>query len=264
MEWYVTGDIHGRLDRFKYYDYELKQNSDCAIIILGDASFNYFLDERDAQLKRAIVRKYKCQFYCVRGNHEARPQDIPTMQLVYDENVKGEVYVEQEYPNIKYFKDWGIYNLNGFVVLVIGGAYSVDKYYRLTAGSGWFPNEQLSKEERTLCFDEITGGQYDFVLTHACPYQWLPEDLFLPMINQGEVDKTTERFLERIRQTITYEVWLFGHYHADRIERPRVEMFYRNTEKLNDIWERWQIYKTDTTTLPWSIQKSPRFWMGNE
>jgi histidinol-phosphatase (PHP family) len=39
-----------------------------------------------------------------------------------------------------------IYNLGGKKTIVIGGAYSVDKYYRLMRGIHWFADEQPSEE----------------------------------------------------------------------------------------------------------------------
>ena len=263
MNFFITGDIHRSLSKFKYYSYEFKQHPENAVIILGDAGFNYFLDERDAELKAAITRKYKNLFYVVRGNHEARPQDVSGMQLVYDKNVGGEVYLEQDFPNIRYFKDFGEYTIGMFHCLVIGGAYSVDKFYRLTVGSGWFANEQLTEEEMNECSEMIKGKYYDFVLSHTCPREWEPVDLFLDFIDQNGVDKTMENWMTQIKDTFEYGVWLFGHYHQDRIERPYVEMFYNNTENMEAIFARWCSYET-TGEIPWHYVKAPDYYMGNE
>ena len=50
-----------------------------------------------------------------------------------------------------------IYNINGKSILVIGGAYSVDKEYRLLKGWSWFKDEQPNKEieEPTSQYREI-------------------------------------------------------------------------------------------------------------
>ena len=47
-----------------------------------------------------------------------------------------------EYPNILFARDGEIYNFNDNKVLVIGGAYSVDKFYRLRMGYKWYASEQ--------------------------------------------------------------------------------------------------------------------------
>ena len=80
------------------------------------------------------------KIYCVRGNHEERPENISSMEIYWDEIVDNYVYYEHEYPNIKYFMDGKVYYINGWKTLVIGGAYSVDKWYRLSIapkGAKW-------------------------------------------------------------------------------------------------------------------------------
>ena len=42
-----------------------------------------------------------------------------------------------------------------------------------------------------------------------------------------------------IEEAINYKVWLFGHYHADRIERPGVEQYFKSDDDLEMIFDRW-------------------------
>ena len=182
------------------------------------------------------------------------------MKLVYDENVKGEVYMQDKWPNIRYFKDWGIYTIGRFKVAVIGGAYSVDKWYRLSNNYIWFKDEQLTDEEMLQCTIDLTNQKVDFVFTHTCPICWEPSDLFLNSINQSSVDKSMELFLEELAQCFDWKIFCFGHYHADRIERPYVEQFYRDTENIEELWERWKKY-SETKELDWWLDKSENFYM---
>lgn len=58
------------------------------------------------------------------------------------------VDVEVSYPHIKYASDRAaLYTIADQLTLVIPGAYSVDKYYRLQMGWNWFPGEQLTALE---------------------------------------------------------------------------------------------------------------------
>ena len=263
--WLITGDCHGDFSRFKDYPKELQKDKYTAVIILGDAGLNWTLDENDDHMKDYLSKNYKFRIYCVRGNHEARPQDVEDMNLVYDDDVHGFVYMQDKWPNIRYFKDYGIYWIDGLRVCVIGGAYSVDKYYRLQNGYRWFKNEQLSKEEQEDCLwylRESFSDEYDLVLTHTCPISWEPTDLFLNAIDQSKVDKTMENFLERVKDSIRFNVWCFGHYHADRAERPGVEQFFITTDNLNNIIYRWKRYADETGDRDWYLVKSPNFYMG--
>lgn len=258
--WLLTGDCHGDFSRFRNYNKEIQKDPKTAIIILGDAGLNYTLQENDSHMKNYLSKTYAFRIYCVRGNHEARPQDVPDMKLVYDEDVAGEVYMEEKWPKIRYFKDYGIYQLGKYRVGVIGGAYSVDKWYRLERGAIWFDNEQLDEDERANCKALFRYELLDFMFTHTAPLSVEPTDLFLGFINQDKVDKTMEIFLQNIREETHVATWCFGHYHADRIERPYVEQFFKDTENLDDIRARWHKY-FKTRELDWWLVKSPNFYM---
>lgn len=267
--WLVRGDTHGNFSWMYNGSLDNYKPEETAIIILGDAGFNFYLNKNDEHKKKEI-NECGYTFYCVRGNHEARPSDIPGMLEVFDSEVNGYIYVQSEYLHIRYFKDYGIYNINGYSVGVIGGAYSVDKWYRLArAGyltqdyndpkkTGWFSNEQLTSEEMKAAEYLFKGKKLDFVLTHTCPYSWRPTDLFLQGVNQSTVDNSMELWMDELKDKFEWNIWLFGHYHADRLERPHVEMYFNDIDELEVIYNRWRQYDS-TGTLPWWITKSPNF-----
>ncbi len=269
----IRGDCHAY---FGWMEEALKgfDPANTSIIILGDAGLNYYLNNKDIRLKKEVNQR-GFKLYIVRGNHEARPQDIPGMKYKYDKEIDGMVWVEEEYPNIRYFKDYGIYTINDFNCLVIGGAYSVDKYYRLKRvgitdkldpgyyspkKTGWFYNEQLSSEEMERAAALAKGQNFDFIFTHTCPYSWQPKDLFLGIVDQSTVDNTMEKWMDEIKDTFNWFVWCFGHFHADRIERPYVEQYYNSIENLQIIWERWNNYSLNNHLTEWWLPKSPTFY----
>ena len=238
--WYITGDIHGKVPTSKWESVIDTPFEESAIILLGDAGFNYYLGKRDNSQKFVIQADLEgLTVYCVYGNHEERPENVPGMKFAYDENVDGMVYYEEEYPNLKYFCIWGVYQIAGYKTLVLGGAYSVDKEYRLINHWQWFSSEQMSSREKGDCFNKVERKAFDLVLSHTCPYSWQPFDLFLQGIDQSTVDNSMELWMEKFQHKITYDVWLFGHFHDDRLVRPHVEMFYTKIEDLNIIYESW-------------------------
>jgi 3-oxoacid CoA-transferase subunit A len=237
MKFYVSGDTHGNFTRFRNLD----DSETIGVIVLGDCAVNWTLDpEQDKGLKRQLTYKFpNIRWYLLRGNHDARPQNAPGMTEVYDEEVQGVVFREPQYPHINYFIDGGVYTINGHRVLTIGGAYSIDKYYRLMRGYIWHADEQLNQGERQSILNWAYGQYFDFVLTHTAPISWEPTDLFLPGLDQSNVDKTMELWLDKVKQSIHWKIWLFGHYHADRLERPGVQLMYNSIETLNEIYTRW-------------------------
>lgn len=261
MKWYVTGDTHRDFSRFKEFSEKIG-NQKCAVIILGDAGVNINKPTEDYWFKNSLQKKYpNITFYLVRGNHEERPTGVHDIHFYYDAEVDGNVWVEPAFPNIKYLADGGIYCINGLKTLVIGGAYSIDKYYRLERGLSWFASEQLTANEMANIKENVAGKDFEMVLSHTCPIDWEPTDLFLPYVSQQQVDKSMERFLQEIQTSISWNIWLFGHYHDDRLERPGVQMFYRDIESLDDIWNRWDNYWMTGQLDQWYLRKSPHFYM---
>ena len=104
------------------------------------------------------------------------------------------MYIEDEYPHILFAKDGELYDIGGQRTFVIGGAYSVDKSYRLLHGLGWWPDEQPSEEIKRRVEESLdkAGWEVDVVLTHTAPLKYEPREVFLPGINQSMVDKSTE------------------------------------------------------------------------
>ena len=81
--------------------------------------------------------------------------------------------------------------------------------------------------------------------------------MFLSFIDQSKVDNTTEKFLEVLKDNIFYKCWCFGHYHADRVELPYVEQFFTDSEDLNELVKRWEVY-SETGYLDYWIPTSPK------
>lgn len=230
---YITGDIHGDLNRI----YEIsefcrkkKTTEKDIMILVGDVGVNYYNSVKDVICKDALS-DIPITFICIRGNHEIRPENISTYKT--QERFGDEVLVEDNYPNIIWLKDGHTYDIKGKKVLAIGGAYSVDKFYRLSRGWCWFPDEQLSEQEREEIYNKVSGEHFDVVLTHTCPFSWEPTELFLPGIDQSSVDSSTEHWLEKVKDAITYDKWFFGHFHGDKKDvKAQYEMLYNKISKI--------------------------------
>ena len=257
---YIIGDIHGQIQPIEaisrtlsdYYAQTL-DNTD-TIICLGDVGANFFFNKRDIEFKEKL-KSYPCRFFLIRGNHEQRPSimaennpDKWTMDWYFENNV----WIEKEYPNIKYAMDLPyVYNINGHSTLVVPGAYSVDKYYRLANHWTWFEKEQLDEGEkdygRALC--EENDYKFDMVLSHTCPKIYMPTDLFLPTVDQNTVDKSMEEYLGELEYKLDYKLWCFGHYHHQRIypsfDNKQMAMLSQGNEIINvdKFFETNDIYK---------------------
>lgn len=212
---YCKGDFHGNFSGLKNFCARAETTTEDILIVLGDFGLNYTLKENDLWLKRALT-KIPITFLGVHGNHEERPYNVPGYKLVPSPFGAGNVWFDERFPN-QFFFDDGEYTLGDKPALVIGGAYSVDKNYRLMSGNKWFESEQISSEMKAKLLQETAGKHYNYILTHTCPTNYIPRDMFLSVIKQEEVDRSTEDFLQLIHDQITYDAWYCGHWHTDRI-----------------------------------------------
>ena len=223
---YFIGDLHGDIAPLIRLCDTAHLNQEDWVILLGDSGLNYWANKPNRmELMKQQFSKLPCKLFIIRGNHEERaailadayPEDWEV--LILKDGIFGLVYCEKKYSNIFYALDTpSVYRINDYSALVIPGAYSVDKYYRLMHGYNWYESEQLSKEEQLFGKElALLSSHYDFILSHTCPIEYEPTDLYLPMIDQSTVDKTTEWYLNDINHITKSNFHLFGHFHAFRV-----------------------------------------------
>lgn len=212
---YITGDKHGDFNDIFNFCTKYKTTREDILIVLGDAGINYFASERDYILKNSLLQ-YAITFFCVHGNHEERPENIKSYKTKEFHN--GLVSYEEDYPNILFAKDGEIYDFNDKKVLVIGGAYSIDKHTRLELGYIWYESEQPNDEIKRRVVDVLGehNNKVDIILSHTCPFKYLPYEVFLQGVDQSKVDQSTEHFLDKIESTTIYDKWYCGHFHTDK------------------------------------------------
>ena len=236
----TIGDLHGDYRPIKKLNTIKAINNNDIIICLGDFGGNFFFDYRDRNFKEKLG-KYNITYFIIRGNHEQRPgacADGSPHEWHIETFWNNKVYVENKYPYIKYALDAPakyeipIAQGKNLQTLVLPGAYSVDKYYRLANNWTWFEQEQLTEEEMAAGTALAQSQSWDLVLSHTCPICYEPTDLFIPDVDQSLVDKTMERWLGSIEYTLDYKLWCWGHFHHNR-----VYPHFNNSDRLMLAWD---------------------------
>lgn len=227
---YITGDTHRDFDRVEHLCEQSGTTKDDILIILGDAGINYSAKKSDDRLKRELSQ-LPITLFCIHGNHERRPQKMETYKRKNWHG--GTVMWEKEFPNLLFAEDGEIYDLDGYKCLVIGGAYSVDKFHRIAQGSKWWSDEQPSPEIKFKTESRLIQENYevDVVLSHTCPFRYIPIEMFLPQINQSTVDRSTEKWLGEIEKKLVYQKWYCGHWHTNKTV-DKMNFLYTNIEKF--------------------------------
>lgn len=228
---YITGDCHGDFSRLTVFNAMTKLTEDDVMIILGDAGFNICRDERE-EANKEFVNSFPFTTFCIHGNHEMRPYDIDTYKT--KQYCGGTVWYEEEYPKILFAKDGEVYDFDGLKCMVIGGAYSVDKSFRLMYRLPWFENEQPSDEIKSYVEAQLEkyGNRIDILLSHTCPYKYEPKEVFIRGVNQLMVDKSTEKWLDEIEENTEYCKWYCGHYHTSK-KIDKIQFMYEDIDVLN-------------------------------
>lgn len=223
---YITGDTHSSFKRIEKFCAQLKTQREDILIILGDAGINYSGERIDQKSKR-FLESLPITLFCIHGNHEQRPYTISSYQEKIWHN--GTVYYEEAYPHLLFAKDGEIFDLNGKQTIVIGGAYSIDKMFRLIYGYGWWADEQPSEDIKAYVEQQLEtlDWKIDVVLSHTAPLKYEPTEVFLTGIDQDQVDKSTEIWLDKIEDRLKYWKWYCGHYHTIK-KVDRLEIMYEN------------------------------------
>lgn len=221
---YITGDTHGDFDRVIEFCQKMHTSKADILIVLGDVGLNYYGGRRD-RIRKMLVEALPITMFCIHGNHEQRPETLSGYTTKSWHG--GTVWVEEGFPSILFAKDGEVYQLAGKDTLVIGGAYSVDKEYRVARGFGWWENEQPSAETKAHVEKVLEKRKWavDVVLTHTVPIRYEPTEVFLPFIDQSKVDKSTETWLGEIEARLKYDRWYCGHYHTSKTVDRMVLMF---------------------------------------
>ena len=256
--WFLIGDIHGDANPIDAFYKKIKNKLSVRaennhIIILGDFGANYALHGwRDYNLKKQLS-KYPFTYIALRGNHEARAKNVMDMFPEKWEKVSkydGEIYREKEFPRIEYLDDMPAkYKFGGYKTLAIPGAYSVDKWYRIMNKMVWYEDEQLTEKEMDLGRQIVKEeGYFDLVISHTCPSNYTPNDLFIKGIDQSMVDNSMKIYLGEIEFLLDYKRWACGHFHVDRLYpwNEGKEMLLLFNENVVDLKKFMEMKETDS------------------
>ena len=211
-----TGDIHGDVTGIVHAIHRFSLRQDDVVVILGDVGLNYYGNDRGDLKRKKQLNAKGVPILCIHGNHEQRPATIETYKAI--EWHGGKVYVEEGLPNLLFAIDGEVYDLDGYKAIAIGGAYSVDKFYRFARGYSWFPDEQPDEATKARVEAKLAALDWkvDLVLTHTCPTRYVPTEAFLPGLDQSTVDHSTEEWLDTIAERLDYDHWFCGHWHIDK------------------------------------------------
>lgn len=238
---FVTGDVHSDYMNVIKKVQGLNLQDDDIIIVCGDfgANYDYFKCNR----LKITCRNAGGQWIILRGNHDSRYWRDFQNEKGWSISEDNQYLTQDEYPNIHYVKDeGGIYHIGKYCFLMIPGAYSVDKEYRLKNNLPYEKEEQLTEQEITKISNLIPKYQdeIDFVIAHTFPQKIVNEkltNLFLTEIDQKKVDSTMEKWIDDIMYYVedgtNFKHYFGGHYHGDKDLNDNYTILYREIADID-------------------------------
>jgi Icc-related predicted phosphoesterase len=183
-------------------------------IILGDAGFLWPGNEKSELLIYSELAKRPFPVLCVLGNHDpvlGHP-DLPEVDMGIGEKV---ILVNKEKPFIAYLKRGKIYNIENKKFLVLGGALSIDKFYRIP-GISWWEQEYWNDDEKTSVSRLLEKEKnFDYVLSHTGPSRINKSVNNVDIAYLPKKKDEVSALNEIIDGKITCKQWFCGHWHKD-------------------------------------------------
>ena len=93
----------------------------------------------------------------------------------------------------------------------------------------YLQNEKIKNDVRKTL--KKYNNKIDVILSHTCPFKYMPYEVFLENVNQLDVDKSTEKFLDEIENNTQYQKWYCGHYHTDK-QVDKIRFMMNDIEEL--------------------------------
>jgi len=206
-------------------------------IILGDGGFMWTGNQKtDLYNYKALVCR-PFPILCVMGNHEpiyGMMDKIPETDI----GIGDTVYQIHDKPFVAYLKRGKIYTIDGFKILALGGALSVDRRSR-TPDKTWWEAEYWLEEEKWDLFKLLeTENDFDCVISHTGPHH-INQKLFKPYDYDPEKFQDAVAMLnDQIYDRIQFKKWFCGHWHTDRYhynqEKEQEYFFLYWTTKILD------------------------------
>ena len=215
----LTGDIHADISRIVLMD-DSEMTKDDIVIILGDFGVIWGNSEiTDWSLKELSKKNFTTAF--LDGNHEnfveiARLENITSWH--------GGKVGKLPYGIIHLLRG-EIYDINGKIIGVCGGANSVDLWHR-TEGVSWWREEEITDKNISNFEANLKGNKIDIMLSHDAPASLIPLVKLFSGINNGEISNSQKQ-LEKINQIADINKWYFGHWHINKKFDDKFECLYK-------------------------------------
>lgn len=209
---YVTGDMHGDIERLFDKQWSKLKNGD-TLIVLGDFGYLWNGDEEEKKIIDYLAtRKFTVAF--LDGTHD----NFSLINRCRTTYYKGGM-VHRIKGNLLHLMRGQIFNIEGMKIFTFGGGESGDKDMRLEQGFWW--REELPSPTEMAQGAKRLDEEYckiDYILTHEPP-SLVKSAMLFRSGNPERINKLNGYF-EEIGKNCEFSHWYFGSLHEDRVVTP--------------------------------------------
>lgn len=211
-----VGDIHGEFGRLRYDINRLYENA--YIIQVGDFGMGFYKPnyyQSELKLVQQVLERNNCELFAIRGNHDD-PEYFKETNNPFD------------FKNITLLKDYSELNLLDKNILLVGGAISIDREWRILKNK----NRQSQGDDRRCWWedelfaynDSFDYKKYDIVVTHTRPANCGSFKGFDNIMGYLDGDDTLKEELiqesedmEKLWHKTKPKHWYYGHFHESLV-----------------------------------------------
>jgi len=217
---YITGDMHGCLERL--YDKEIRKlKSGDILIVCGDFGYIWNGDKTEKQvIDYLATRRFVTAF--VDGTHDNLDKINRCRETYWHggmvHRIKG---------NLIHLMRGQIFEIEGNRYFTFGGGESTDKDMRVEHNLWWREEEptpaEMAQGARNL--DDV-DCKVDYIITHEPP-SLVKSAMLLRKGNSDRVNKLNGYF-EEIGRSCEFKHWYFGSLHEDKVVTPHYSCVFKN------------------------------------
>lgn len=217
---YVTGDLHGEIDRFKSKEFKKLKKNDY-LIVCGDFGFLWDGSKQEKK-KLAWIGRRRYQVLFIDGTHD-------NLDLIhhYPESQWNGGKVREISGKLKYLCRGEIFKLENSTIFAFGGGESSDSDLRQNT---WWSNELPSLEKITQarkCLEEH-DNMVDYIVTHQCS-----QKIKKFLIMNDHDPNILDIFFDEIREKCSFKKWFFASYHLNKVIPPNEISLYTAVLPIN-------------------------------
>lgn len=220
---YVTGDIHGDINRFHTPQMKKLKKTD-TLIICGDFGFTWETDSKEQKkLKWIGNRRYTTLF--VEGSHE----NFKTLETFPEVEMYGGK-VRQLGKRLFQLMRGEVYEIEGQKVFAFGGG-DLDDDEEHVEGVNWLVGEEPSQQDMENALENLNrlNWEVDYIVSHD-----ILSKIKGFMVMEDDRYTQMHTFFDEIGERVQYKHWYFGHYHVDRVISSAMTAVYQKVVPVTD------------------------------